>query len=288
MTGLPMNNKDDSRSKHEVEAAEVRERHEDLSDAVDAILDEIDEVMNKNAEEFVRSYVQKGGQGWSGFFTPEFYVGAASAGIYGGATYDMFKAVIRRITKYLLQIPGRTSVTLEEYETSEIPEYEASRIEEAWKTASRLAEQQDVQHSMDEATALHWKLFTQELEHSLGSVRLGNRRIARLVRANAASEKPLDVSPLAARIIDQWLEQNELHSRLRKAREEAGLTLQTAAEQLEWSPAKLIRIEVGAVDVRPADLTVLLRLYKVESPQLKSELMGLSKAQRQLRKLHRL
>jgi len=49
----------------EVEAsstAEVNERHEKLSDDVDAILDEIDEVLEENAEEFVRSYVQKGGQ----------------------------------------------------------------------------------------------------------------------------------------------------------------------------------------------------------------------------------
>jgi prokaryotic ubiquitin-like protein Pup len=43
-------------------ADEVRERHEKLSDDVDAILDEIDEVLEENAEEFVRSYVQKGGQ----------------------------------------------------------------------------------------------------------------------------------------------------------------------------------------------------------------------------------
>jgi ubiquitin-like protein Pup len=41
---------------------EVRERQERLSDDVDAILDEIDEVLEENAEEFVRSYVQKGGQ----------------------------------------------------------------------------------------------------------------------------------------------------------------------------------------------------------------------------------
>jgi ubiquitin-like protein Pup len=41
---------------------EVRERQEKLSDDVDAILDEIDEVLEENAEEFVRSYVQKGGQ----------------------------------------------------------------------------------------------------------------------------------------------------------------------------------------------------------------------------------
>jgi prokaryotic ubiquitin-like protein Pup len=43
-------------------ADEVRERQEQLSDDVDAILDEIDEVLEENAEEFVRSYVQKGGQ----------------------------------------------------------------------------------------------------------------------------------------------------------------------------------------------------------------------------------
>ena len=41
---------------------EARERHEKLSDDVDAILDEIDEVLEENAEEFVRAYVQKGGQ----------------------------------------------------------------------------------------------------------------------------------------------------------------------------------------------------------------------------------
>ncbi|WP_084958344.1 ubiquitin-like protein Pup [Thermoactinospora rubra] len=43
-------------------AADVQERHEKLTDDVDAILDEIDEVLEENAEEFVRSYVQKGGQ----------------------------------------------------------------------------------------------------------------------------------------------------------------------------------------------------------------------------------
>jgi len=47
----------------EVQASDaVKERHEKLSDDVDAILDEIDEVLEENAEEFVRSYVQKGGE----------------------------------------------------------------------------------------------------------------------------------------------------------------------------------------------------------------------------------
>jgi ubiquitin-like protein Pup len=40
----------------------VAERKEKLDDDVDAILDDIDEVLEANAEEFVRGFVQKGGQ----------------------------------------------------------------------------------------------------------------------------------------------------------------------------------------------------------------------------------
>jgi ubiquitin-like protein Pup len=43
-------------------ASEVTERHEKLTEDVDAILDEIDDVLETNAEDFVRSFVQKGGQ----------------------------------------------------------------------------------------------------------------------------------------------------------------------------------------------------------------------------------
>lgn len=40
----------------------VAGRNEKLDDDVDSILDEIDGVLEENAEEFVRSFVQKGGQ----------------------------------------------------------------------------------------------------------------------------------------------------------------------------------------------------------------------------------
>ena len=43
-------------------AANVEERHEKLTEDVDAILDEIDDVLESNAEDFVRAFVQKGGQ----------------------------------------------------------------------------------------------------------------------------------------------------------------------------------------------------------------------------------
>ena len=41
---------------------EVVERQEQLTEDVDDLLDEIDSVLEENAEEFVRGYVQKGGQ----------------------------------------------------------------------------------------------------------------------------------------------------------------------------------------------------------------------------------
>ena len=44
----------------EVEAPPKKEAKS--TDDLDALIDEIDEVLEENAEEFVRSYVQKGGQ----------------------------------------------------------------------------------------------------------------------------------------------------------------------------------------------------------------------------------
>ena len=42
--------------------SDVQERREKLNEDVDAILDEIDDVLESNAEEFVKGFVQKGGQ----------------------------------------------------------------------------------------------------------------------------------------------------------------------------------------------------------------------------------
>jgi ubiquitin-like protein Pup len=49
----------------EVEASvdtEAAERRQEMTDDVDSILDEIDEVLEENSEDFVRAYVQKGGE----------------------------------------------------------------------------------------------------------------------------------------------------------------------------------------------------------------------------------
>ncbi len=47
----------------EVEASsDVAERKEQLDEDIDAILGEIDDVLETNAEDFVKSFIQKGGQ----------------------------------------------------------------------------------------------------------------------------------------------------------------------------------------------------------------------------------
>ncbi len=43
-------------------AQSASRRSEQLKDELDNLLDEIDEVLESNAEEFVKSYIQKGGE----------------------------------------------------------------------------------------------------------------------------------------------------------------------------------------------------------------------------------
>jgi len=44
------------------ESTDVAERQSKLTDDVDAILDEIDEVLEVNSEDFVKAFIQKGGE----------------------------------------------------------------------------------------------------------------------------------------------------------------------------------------------------------------------------------
>ena len=43
-------------------AEAVSERKEQLDEDIDAILEDIDDVLETNAEDFVKSFIQKGGQ----------------------------------------------------------------------------------------------------------------------------------------------------------------------------------------------------------------------------------
>jgi transcriptional regulator with XRE-family HTH domain len=55
---------------------------------------------------------------------------------------------------------------------------------------------------------------------------------------------------------------------LRRLRDTAGLTQRQAAERLEWSLSKLIRIEAGTVGVSVTDLRAMLQFYGVTNQRL--------------------
>jgi prokaryotic ubiquitin-like protein Pup len=58
----PQRQREDEVDENAEAGTDVTERHEKLTEDVDAILDEIDDVLESNAEDFVRAFVQKGGQ----------------------------------------------------------------------------------------------------------------------------------------------------------------------------------------------------------------------------------
>ena len=58
----PRKSSQDETATEEVVDSDVAERKEMIDEDVDAILDEIDEVLETNAEDFVKSFIQKGGE----------------------------------------------------------------------------------------------------------------------------------------------------------------------------------------------------------------------------------
>ncbi|MFS8203223.1 helix-turn-helix domain-containing protein (plasmid) [Streptomyces sp. CWNU-52B] len=72
-----------------------------------------------------------------------------------------------------------------------------------------------------------------------------------------------------------------LRDRLRKAREGAGLKQREVAEQLDWSPSKVIRIEAGTVGVSVTDVRVLLNHYGITDQDQVKVLIDIARAARQ-------
>ena len=54
--------KREAEQRTDAEQAEATTKGEKLKEEMDDILDEIDSVLEENAEEFIKSYVQKGGE----------------------------------------------------------------------------------------------------------------------------------------------------------------------------------------------------------------------------------
>ena len=58
----PKKSTEDQESVEATTESDVAERKEQLDEDIDAILGEIDDVLETNAEDFVKSFIQKGGE----------------------------------------------------------------------------------------------------------------------------------------------------------------------------------------------------------------------------------
>ncbi|MFC7280246.1 helix-turn-helix domain-containing protein [Paractinoplanes rhizophilus] len=71
--------------------------------------------------------------------------------------------------------------------------------------------------------------------------------------------------------LDPTVQRRRLRIELRKARSDTGLSQKQVAEELGWSPSKLLRIENGQVGISRTDLRALLDLYEItDSAQIKT------------------
>ncbi|MFI0486707.1 helix-turn-helix domain-containing protein [Actinomadura sp. 9N215] len=76
------------------------------------------------------------------------------------------------------------------------------------------------------------------------------------------------------------MKRRRLAGELRRLRDASGLTLDHVAEQLEWSNAKVSRIENARVSVLPRDVKYLLNVYGIEG-EAREVLLALAREARQ-------
>jgi len=71
---------------------------------------------------------------------------------------------------------------------------------------------------------------------------------------------------------DPSLNRRKLRLALKAARDKVSLTQREAADRLDWSLSKVIRIEAGTVSLSVTDLQAMLRLYEIEDDAVVQEL----------------
>jgi transcriptional regulator with XRE-family HTH domain len=82
---------------------------------------------------------------------------------------------------------------------------------------------------------------------------------------------------------DPLVARHRLIRAVRRAREEAGLTLKQVADALDWSESKLIRIEKGVVGISVTDLRALLAYYDLRDSSHVDRLIGMARSARRAR-----
>jgi transcriptional regulator with XRE-family HTH domain len=82
---------------------------------------------------------------------------------------------------------------------------------------------------------------------------------------------------------DPMVARHRLVRAVRRAREEAGLTLKQVSDALDWSESKLIRIEKGSVGISVTDLRALLAYYGLRDSGHVDRLIGMARSARRAR-----
>jgi transcriptional regulator with XRE-family HTH domain len=72
-----------------------------------------------------------------------------------------------------------------------------------------------------------------------------------------------------------------LRNELIRLRKESGLTQEQVANELDWSPSKLIRVEGGRSSITKVDLDALLAKYGITSESHRERLQGLNRGSRE-------
>jgi transcriptional regulator with XRE-family HTH domain len=80
---------------------------------------------------------------------------------------------------------------------------------------------------------------------------------------------------------DPAILRRRLRVELKRARHRSNLTQKDVADQLDWSPSKIIRIESGSVNISTVDLRALLAQYKITESRQVEEFTAMAKAAKQ-------
>ncbi len=180
----------------------------DLGAAVDDLMAEIDDELTANEEDFVRSFVQKGGQGWSGLLDPSFFVAAASISVAAGMSWDSFLRMMNRLVLAVRQVPGPSNTEALLGDDDRLDPSFVEMLEYAWRRAQGLLTKRPSEHSLDEAEIFHWMLFSHDFIRAQYFIRLRPDQYQAIERAAESDPGRLNPTELLQRIIDRWIDEN--------------------------------------------------------------------------------
>ncbi|MBT2487742.1 ubiquitin-like protein Pup [Streptomyces sp. ISL-96] len=172
---------------------------------LDRVFEEIESILHEDEEQFVREFVQQGGQGWSGFLEPSFFIGMASFGVASGMSWRDFMHAVRRFLIALSGVPGPANTEVFLDEDGEIKADFVEMLHEEWFRAEVISRGMPFDHSAEDSIAFHWVMFARDFLKSQCLVRLSVEQYSVIELEAASSVEGWGPSELVQRIIDRWI-----------------------------------------------------------------------------------